>query len=74
MTDELLSIGDCAQVGDVSESAVRLWIKRGKLPCFQTRRGWRVVRRSDLEALLAARARSPRGFATPHGRVLQLPR
>ena len=72
MADEILSLGDCAKLADVSPSTVKLWMLDGRLPFLKTRGGMRLVWRRDLDRLLADRARRPRGFAAG-ARVLEHP-
>lgn len=52
---ELVSVSAAARALDVSEGTVRLWTRRGLLPCARMSNGTRVIRRSDLEELRTAR-------------------
>jgi predicted site-specific integrase-resolvase len=79
MSGELLTIGDCITYiaehhhQKISQTAVRLWIRQGRLPAHRTRGGMSIVRLDDLKRLLADRARHRRGFRAG-ARVLPLER
>jgi excisionase family DNA binding protein len=51
---KLLTTGEVARAYGVSTSAVRRWVKAGRLPGFQTPTGQLRVRASDVEDLIAA--------------------
>jgi excisionase family DNA binding protein len=52
--DELLTLAEISQLLGMNPSSVRLWVHQGLLPATKLGRSW-VVRRDDLEELLAAR-------------------
>ena len=51
---ELLTVSEIAALRGMNPSSVRLWVQQGLLPATKMGRNW-VVRREDLEGLLAAR-------------------
>ena len=51
---ELLTLAEIAELLGMNPSSVRLWVYQGWLPATKMGRSW-VVRRPDLEELLAAR-------------------
>jgi excisionase family DNA binding protein len=61
---QFLSTADAARVLGLTASAVRLMVRRGELPvAARTEGGIQLLRRPDLEALAAkrAKARASRG-------------
>lgn len=54
-TVEHLSVSAAARALDVAENTVRLWTRRGLLPCSRLSNGTRIIRREDLEQLRTAR-------------------
>ena len=55
-TVELVSVSAAARALDVAENTVRLWTRRGLLPCSRLSNGTRIIRREDVERLRALRA------------------
>jgi len=49
---EVLTTGDVARAFGVSTSAVRQWIRAGRLKCFRTPTGHARMRREVVERLL----------------------
>jgi excisionase family DNA binding protein len=54
--DDFLLAGEAAQIAGVTPATVRSWTDKGWLPALTTPGHVRLIRRADLERLLAARA------------------
>lgn len=54
--DDLLLPSEAARILGYSTSMLRVWTDTGRLPVMRLTSGWRIIRRSDLDAFAAAKA------------------
>lgn len=54
--DPLMTMGEASKTLDVVPASVRRFVDTGVLPSLRTMTGVRLVRKSDVDALAAARA------------------
>jgi excisionase family DNA binding protein len=59
--DELLTVGDAAEILGLSVGMVRVLNANGQLACVRTPKGYRLFRRGDVERLARARAKGGEG-------------